>query len=416
MPQILITLLLFGITVFCEAQVKYTPLPANLDGSMMPYDFSQTTQASFLPDSLTPVYASYVARHGSRYLSGPGKIAPVIEALQAGRNLGTLSEKGDAFFTYIENIRKANEGHWGDLSPVGYEEEAKLARRLYAIVSPLHDNNSRVNAVSSYVPRCVMTMYLLTGGVIRENDGLMTSTDEGHQYDRLVCCFTADSLFSLYRKHGDWKPIYDEFVEKNISINPARSLFVDTKLTDSELRKLTMDIYEVLKANRASGLPAPTTEWMSVEEYSSCWRASNLQHYLRNNITPVSDLALQATTPLFDAIIGNIDRAVQMNVPQPVLEGYFGHAETLLPLLSAMKLPGCYEMNEDYERLDKQWKVQNITPLGANLLILISRGPSGRHYASLQLNGRTIRPIPGKPDIVTWTELRDFWKTCLDNN
>lgn len=390
------------------AQEKYIPLPPHLDGSMMPFDFSACTRAN-IPDSLTPVYASYVARHGSRFLSSPYKLEPVIKALQQGRKKGTLSDTGEAFFNLINRIRKANEGNWGDLSPIGYNEERMLALRLFGILSPLKQYGSRVNAVSSYVPRCVMTMYVLTNGLIRENDGLMTLTDEGHQFDSLVCCFTADTEFAMFRKDGPWKHIYDKYAAEYLSIEPARRLFTRTDLSDSELRQLTFDMYEVLKANRATGLPAPTTQWMSVLEYEGCWKASNLMHYLRNTVNPVSSLAAAATAPLLRQIISNIDRAVQINNPQPALDGYFGHAETLLPLLSLMKLPGCYDMSGDYGILDKIWKIQDITPLAANLLILVSRAQSGKHYVSLQLNGRSLRPLPGKPDFVAWDDLRGYW-------
>lgn len=395
-----------------NAADKYVPLPPHLDGSMMPFDFESCTSV-YIPDSLQPVYAAYVARHGSRYLSSPKKLQPVADALQQGRISGTLSEKGEEFLKLINEIRKANEGNWGDLSPVGYREERMLADRLFRIVTPLRSGSRSMHAISSYMPRCVMTMYLLTNGIIRNNDDLMTMTDEGHQYDWLVCGFMADKEFDRFRKDGDWKPIYDGFVLKNVSPMPARSLFTSTAMSDRELRTLTMDIYEVLKANRAAGLPAPTTQWMSVNEYEGCWKASNLQHYLRNTITPVSTLAASASAPLLEKIIADVDRAVEATGPEPVLNAYFGHAETLLPLLSLMRVPGCYDNSMDYDRLDNVWKIQNITPLAANLLILVSRGPSGSVYVSLQLNGRGVRPMPGYADWAPWTALRDYWLNCI---
>lgn len=409
---IFLLVLLTGFMPRLHAQEKYVPLPPHLDGSMMPFDFSTLTR-QYMPDSLQVVYASYVARHGARYLSSPRKLQPVMDVLLDARKKGTLSDKGEAFYQLMKEVKKANEGNWGDLSPIGYKEERLLADRLYDIVTPLKQGASRVNALSSYMPRCVMTMYLTCNGVIRHNDSLMVMTDEGHQYDRLVCCFMADEDFARFRNDGDWRGIYDDFVERNVSIQPARSLFSTTVMPDKELRKLTMDMYEVLKSNRAAGLPAPTTRWMSVQEYENCWEASNLQHYLRNTITPISSAAAQATMPLLEDIISKIDRAVRMYNPQPALDGYFGHAETLLPLLSLIKVPGCFELPLEYGKLDNSWKIQNITPLGANLLILVSRGPSGRHYVSMQLNGRGVRPMPGRPEYVAWDELREYWQNLM---
>ena len=410
----LVYLLLAALTAPVIAQ-EYAPLPPRLDGSMMPIDFSTFTQPPYLPDSLRPVYSCYVARHGARYLSGPQKLKPVVDALQAARNAGTLSDEGDAFFTLIDHIREANNGNWGDLSPLGYKEERRLGERLFDILTPLGGNNPEVTAVSSYVPRCVMTMYLLTNSLLRCNDRITVSTDEGRRFDRLLCCFSADSAYADYRKNGNWKPVYERFVKNNVSPAPARRLFTSTDLSEYELQVLTLDIYEVLKANRAADLTPPSTRWMSEQEYYNCWRASNLQHYLRNNITLLSDLAGRATLPLLDELITKIDHAADMDYPNPVLDTYFGHAETLLPLLSLMQLPGCYMLTDNFDTLEREWKIEEITPLGGNLMILLSRGPSGLTYVSLQLNGRDIRPIKGKPDIVAWSDLREFWLKCAES-
>lgn len=394
---------------------KFTPMPPRLDGSMMPIDFDSFTRSPWLPDSLVPVYGAYVARHGARYLSSYHKLMPVVEQLQKARNTHTLSESGDRFFSLIDHIIKVNEGHWGDLSDIGYMEERELGKRIFNILTPLQEKGSRVHAISSYMSRCVMTMYLFTNTLVSCNDNITVATDEGHQFDSLMCCFMADSTFARYRKSGEWKDVYDKFLNGNVSPEPARRLFKTTDLSDHQLRQLTFDIYEVLKANRAYGLPAPTTRWMTEEEYYNCWRASNLQHYLRNSITKISDIAGQASLPLLNELISKIDRAVNENSPQPSMNAYFGHAETLLPLVALMRLPGCYTLTEDYEELERSWKIENIAPLGANLLILVSRSPSGRHYVSLMLNGRSVRPIPGRPDFVNWNELKQFWLQTLSN-
>ena len=405
------------ITIICLPATgagRHLPLPPALDGSMMPFDFATCTQTPYLPDSLRPVYASYIARHGARYLSGPKKMETVIKALEAGRNTGSLSDTGEAFLLLVEKIRDANRGNWGDLSPIGIDEERRLATRLFGTLTPLSRRGTELRAISSYVPRAVMTMYQFSNQLIRLNDYISVSTDEGHQFSPLVCCFSADTAYAPYRRDGDWKAVYDDFVERTVSPAPARRLFTSTPLSEHKLRSLTLDMYEVLKANRAAGLPAPTTEWMSVDEYARCWRASNLQHYLRNNVTPLSTQAASASEPLLRDIIARTDSAISMPVPTPAFNGWFGHAETLLPLFSLMNLPGCFALPLDYDNLDKTWKIEDITPLGANLLILIARAPSGEHYAAVQLNGRTVRPMQGHPDIVKWSDLREYWLSLAE--
>lgn len=408
-----LTLLVLVAPTAIRAGGTYTPLPPALDGSMMPFDFSACTQTPYLPDSLRPVYAAYVARHGARYLSGPSKMKPVMKELIKGRNSGTLSATGEAFLTLMEKVEEANTDNWGDLSPIGISEERRLGRRIFETLPQLAQPGSPIHAVSSHIPRVVMTMYQFSNQIIRLNDDVTVLTDEGTQFSPLVCCFIADKEYAEYRKNGDWKPVYDDFVDRNVPVGPAERLFTVTGLSDRKLRELTLDMYEVLKGNRAAGLPAPTTQWMSVSEYHACWRASNLQHYLRNSITPLSDIAGKATSPLLRQIIADIDRGVAAETASPVMNAYFGHAETLLPLLSLIRVPACNDLRLDYDRLDDCWKIQELTPLGANLLILLAEGPSGEKYAMIQLNGRTIRPVRGHGDIVSWPMLRAYWQNLM---
>lgn len=392
-----------------SADDRYTPLPPELDGSMMPYDFSACGPAPQLPDSLRPVYVAYVARHGARYLSGPKKMEKVLKTLRKAREENALSDTGISFLDLMEQVEKANEDNWGDLSAIGVAEERELGRRMHSVLPALSGDGTAVSCISSYVPRVVMTMYQLTAELVRLNDRITVATDEGHQFSPLVCCFSTDTAYAGYRKSGDWKEVYDRFVKQHVSGEPARRLFTKTDLSDHKLRSLTLDMYEVLKGNRAASLPAPTTQWMSVEEYRACWEASNLQHYLRNTVTPLSSLAAQASTPLLLDVIDNAENALADG--KPAVNGYFGHAETLMPLFSLMRLPGCFALPLDYDNLDKEWQVQDVTPLGANLLILISRAPSGTEYATVQHNGRTVCPIKDRPETIPWRELRDYWFT-----
>lgn len=411
----------------------FRPLPPNLDGSMMPYDFRECTPPPSFPDSLRPVAASYVARHGARYLSGPKKTYAVMHALVKARNSGTLSPRGEEFLKLMELVVSTNSGHWGDLSAVGVDEEVRLGERMAKAVPDLALPSARVNAVSSHVPRVVMTMYQFCHTIAQANNLVSTRTDESPALDPLLCCFVADSAYADYRKNGNWKVVYDRFVDSHISTEPARRLFSTSDLSDKKLRKLTIDMYEILKGNRAYGLPAPTTQWMSEQEYRACWQADNLRHYLRNSVTPLSDLAAKATAPLLRRIILDADSTIRRRadgLPYNTLNAYFGHCETLLPLLSLMGIPtmsispsqpssssvSSYpksSFDEYLEHLDNYWKIEELSPLGANLAIIFAEAPSGDYYVALQLNGRTIRPLRGYPDILPWSVLRDHWLSLL---
>lgn len=407
-------LILSALALFLPARAdQFAPLPPELDGSMMPIDFSLCDNAPIIPDSLTPVYAAYVSRHGARFLTGPAKVELLDSTLSKAEVAGNLSDTGADFLRLLRLIIDTNKGNWGELSPIGVYEQKMMGYRVANLFPPIAGKKAKTHSISSYISRCVMTMYEFNAELNRRSRGLEAATDEGRQFSPWVRCFSTDTAYADYRKHGDWHEVYNDFCRRCVPTAPARRLFSHTDLDDAQLRKLSMAMYQVLKSNRAVSLPAPTTQWMSISEYRACWEADNLNHYLRNNITPLSSLAAKATAPLALEIIRAIDAGLSSDSPDPIFNGYFGHAETLLPLFSLLQIPGCYAMPLDYDDLDLTWKVQDIVPLGANLLIIATKSPSGQSYITLQLNGRTLSPLPSNPlspSVATpWPLLKSHW-------
>ncbi len=406
-------LLILSISVFLGLSVKGAEdsghaLPSVYCGSMMPYDFSQCDAGVAWGDSLKPVYLCYVARHGARYLSSPKKIEEISTALQRAENEGTLTNDGERFLAEVREISRHTDGRWGLLSEVGIAEEKKLGADMAAMLPALF-RKGRMESKSTYVPRVIMTMYQFLHSLEIPNTRLELYTSSGRQNDSLLRCFVADTAYAGYRENGAWKPVYEEFLKKHVSGAPALRLFKNGDRIDKrQLRHLTMSMYGMLQANLAAGLPSATSEFMTDDEFRGCWLASNVLHYLRNNVNPVSDLAAQATSPLLKRIIEDIDAAVEGDGALKA-NGYFGHAETLLPLLSLMKLPGCHAMTKDYANLHKEWRIQDITPLGANVAIVLLRSESGEAYVSVRLNGRNVAAVPGRGAVVRWKELKDYW-------
>ncbi len=101
-----------------------------------------------------------------------------------------------------------------------------------------------------------------------------------------------------------------------------------------------MSMYGLLQANLASGLPAVTTEFMSEREYRSCWLASNVLHYLRNNINPLSGLAGRATEPLLRQIISDADSAFVILRRNQGARIFWTCRDSSPSFLTLMRLPG----------------------------------------------------------------------------
>lgn len=406
----LLPLLLLLLSFPMLAGERHT-LPADLDGSMMPYDFSAVDSLPVIPAGYEPVHISYVARHGARFLSSRKKVEKIEKELKKAEKEGALSAKGHAMLQAIAEIEDSTAGRWGLLSPVGIEEEKRLGKEM-ADMFPSLLEKGRMTTVSTFVPRVVMTMYEFNHAVERRHTGLEIYTSSGHQNDFLLYFFDAFAGYRDFRNDGAWEKIYDDYVERHVSAEPARRLFASTALSEKKLRDLTMEMYGALQGDRAAGFAPKSGDFFTEEEYRECWCASNLKHYLRNTPNRLDASCAPATAMLIHRIISDADAALTANASASsatVFSGYFGHAETLLPLLSVMNIPGCWIPLTSYDNLESKWKLNEITPLGANLALIFLRSPSGDIYVSLRHNGRNTEAYPGAGEIIKWDALKAYW-------
>lgn len=410
-------------------------LPMQYAGTMMPYDFSGVQTHPVWADSLKPVYLAHIARHGARYITSEKKLDNLRKEIAKSNSVDGLTPLGKRFEVLLDSVAARSRGQWGLLSAVGIAEEMKIANNLTTLLPDLL-KTARVNAISTYVPRVVMTMYQFCHQLTRSSSHVEITASEGRQYSRLLRCFSADSLYDAYRNDGDWQVIYDRHLLSDISSAPAeRILGKNSGLDDKRLKEFTMDIYDILQSLAAFGMDPASDEYMTASEYRECWMLDNFHHYLRNTITLWNDLAAQATAPLLDKIITDADKSLCLlaegNSPMSPRSNtvastdentrisanlYFGHAETLMPLLSLMDVDGCHPQADDPASLAEQWRDSEIVPLGAHLDMILLQAPSGKIMVALQLNGKFLPPMPhqSKALVADWDIYRRFLLSRLD--
>lgn len=388
-------------------------------GPMLPYDFSLCDKNVAWADSLQPVFVSYTARHGARYLTTFKKFKAAAVAVEKAEKAGMLTEQGKRVLGYSDMIRKYTDGKWGLLSQEGVREEELLGADMAGMFPKLF-KKGKVESISTAVPRVVMTMYQCMHSLEIPNQNLEMYANSGKQYDSILRGFSYYKPYSDFRESGSWKPIEKQFAEKYVSTAPALKLFKKGFIKDNaELRDITMALYSMIQGSAACGYEIDRKALLTDKEYYGCWVYVNLRHYFMNSLNPLSSAAGTATLPLLTKIISDMDNASAESIgdklPEVRMKGNFGHAETLLPLLSLMQLPGCYYMSDDYEALAKHWIVQDITPLAANLMVVLLRAPSGEMYASVRLNGKNIEALPNGGLTVKWSELKRHWLQLADS-
>lgn len=242
-----------------KMQNESSAFPMQLNGTMMPFDFSGCYTVVPWGNDMRPVFVGYVARHGARYLSSEKKVKTLKDELLKADSEGYITPRGVEFLRLLERVDSVTAGDWGALNPIGMAEEQELGRQI-ALTAPELLDNGKVNAVSSYVPRVVMTMYEVCHQLARHSSHLEITASEGRQFSPMLRFCSTDSAYMDYLDHGSWIPAYDSFVNSHISEQPAQSLF-SVAMDAEKMKKLTLDMYGVLQSLPAAALVWQPEKW-----------------------------------------------------------------------------------------------------------------------------------------------------------
>lgn len=384
------------------------PFPMELNGTMMAYDFNDSDTIVPWTKEMQPVFINYMARHGARYLSSEKKIVHLRNELTKAAEENNLTRAGEEFLSVIQMTDSVTAGNWGALNIVGIEEEQRLGKEMYAIAPELM-KYGRVEARATYVPRVVMTMYELCHQLAKSSSDIQILTMEGKEFNPLLRYFKVDSAYANYIEDGAWKKSFEEYSLKTIPTQPSAKLFKAAP-EEKSLQKMTSEMYGVLQSLPAADLTAPVEKWFTETEYMDCWKVDNLQHYYQRSVSEFSNIPARSAAPLLKDIITAADDAISgKSTLSASLR--FGHAETVIPLFALMHLPGCYAPDCPAEKVAEQWKDWEVSPLGANLMIVLLRDSKGENFTALRLNGKWISTEDQK--IVSWNKLKGLWQEYM---
>lgn len=383
------------------------------EGSLMPYP-SEINPAVF-PDTLTPVFINYVGRHGARYPASAAHSLKLRQALDRADSLGTITPIGRQLRKLNENIIARANGNWGALDSLGMAEQRAIATRMFYNFGEIFVNNASVMAMSSFSPRAMMSMYCFLHQLDRMDNRINVTTTSGRLNDKLLRPFDVDAAYLDFRKERLWEPPYDEYFTQFCPTSAIRRALGERyPFSDNdEERELALTEYYVIAGCSAMSLNAGASTFFSREEYNRLWSCFNLRQYLQRTATTLSTAPADIALDLLQDIIDTTDNYVS-GADRTVAHLRFGHAETLLPLLSLMRLKGCYYMTNYFDTVALHWKDFNIVPMSANLQMILFKSHTGKYYLRVDLNETPVPLIPNNPVIyLPWSEARRFLTALL---
>ncbi len=386
---------------------------AECQGSAMPYPDDRT--AAEYPDSLTPVMINHVGRHGARFPSSARYTVALMRALQRADSLGTITPLGRQLRQLCTRVSEDAKGHWGALDSLGMAEQRAIASRMYKGFPGLFGEGSRVEAVASYAPRCIMSMYEFTHQLARMNNRIEIATTSGRQNSPLLRFFDENSDYRSYIDSGDWRKVYDDYLDQTCPVAPIeRALGAGYPFEPGEKQDMALNEYKVISGCAAMGIDAGWKRFFTLEEYNDLWACSNLHHYLTYSASTLSTAPSEMAYTLLQNLIETTDLFLMDGGKFPGVILRFGHAETLMPLLALMHIPGCYYMTNYFDTVRLHWRDFFSVPMAANLRLVLFKSESGRYYLRTDLNEQPVPLIPGRSTVyVPWETAREYLNRCI---
>lgn len=338
------------------------------------------------PDGFHPFYISHFARHGSRWLPDDRRYEAVCQQFA---DTTVLTPLGMDVRRRLHEIYEDAKGRGGDLTAIGAIQHRKMAQRMVENYPEVFAHSARIEARSSVVGRCVMSMnaFLLRLAQMRPT---LRITAEANRRHMDYIAYTSDEEKRL-----------EDSVQNQWTMNPARlvaSLFSDTSVVNQP-RQLALELHTIASDMQDTGLGVSLYDIFTEQEMRQIYDMNNQRMQLCNGINSANNnIPERCAMSLWQNIVASADSAIERGEPAATLR--FGHDTSLYRLLSLL---GLYK---DERRMDV------IIPMGANLQLVFYRNNEGDVLVKFMHNEHEMMlPMPSTTaPYYRWTDVKSCYE------
>ena len=418
MKKALLSILAVLLTLLCASaqDAKNPELEALLRENIFrtgvntnPYEYLPQAETP-VPAGYKPFYISHYGRHGSRSDWEGDIYDAVLEKYREAHEAGILSPDGERAFKEVSEIIALHNHMDGRLTPRGAREHRQIAGRMYAKYRKVFKHR-KVRAVSSTVPRCLVSMAAFTGELLARNKRQDISWDTGNEFMKFCSSNDPEDVY---------KEAYELIYAHADAHAPDTAQFLSRIFTDpAKCSEVLGSSGEIIDGTFAIAAIAGAFDYDDFllnlfTEDDRYWYAQNVSMnlYLRqcNSIefgdrrmaVPESDAFAREIVEKADEAIARGDIAADLR---------FGHDYQLLAACSRIGIKGIAERMDAKQCLD--WPGYLYSPFAGNLQIIFYRNRKGDVLVKFYINERetSLITLPGGP-YYKWEDVKEAFKTC----
>lgn len=381
------------------------------------------------PKGYKPFYISHYGRHGSRHLIGMGDYDRAFNTLNKAKENGKLTATGLETLKKVAMIREDARGRDGELTQRGAEQHKAIAKRMYERFPEVFKGDVTVDAKSTVVIRCILSMENALQQLLTMNPNLKVKHDASY-HDMYYMNFDDKRLGELKRQGTRSKEFRDFAKGLNHSERLMKVLFNDQQyVKDSVNAGQTMDLLLKLARNIQSTELRHEISMMELfteDEIYDMWKENNARWYVEYGSSPLSGGKQPFSQRfLLKKMIEEADSCMMYDRPGATLR--YGHEVCVMPLVCLLDLNNYGAQYDDLSQLEKNgWYNYRIFPMGCNVQFIFYR-PAKPAKASRELHGDVIFKVllneeeatlpltPFEGNYYKWSDFRSHYLEKLNS-
>ncbi len=385
-----------------------------------PYPSNALPTLTSTPEGYTPFHMEHYGRHGSRWHIGKNAYNKPVELLLPAERNDKLTPRGKELLAQLRKIQSDAQGRDGELTQVGADQHRGIAKRMYSNFPEIFADSARVDARSSVVIRCILSMDNELQELYAANPSLRITSDASEK-DMVYIAEEAlagidTAYFNAYKNYR--KEVLSDFH----SNHPDSYEFLKVIVNDEQFVKDSLNTSSLLHylfniaANAQShyDMPAPY-DIFTEEEITNRWLYNNARWFLSDGNTRYNGTLEPFTQQnLLRNFIESADTAINNGGNGANLR--FGHEVIVLPFTALLELDDFGKEINDLEEVASQWKNSDVFPMGCNIQMIFYRPENEEATADnvlvkVLLNEKECRlPVAtDKAPYYKWSHLRQYY-------
>lgn len=361
------------------------------------------------PEGYTPFHIEHYGRHGSRWLTSEKQYLQPIETLHKANKYGYLTEQGKDALRRLEIIQLAAHKREGELSELGAEQHRGIARRMYHNFPEVFADSATINARSTVVIRCILSMENECQELKALNPKLRISHDASNA-DMYYMNFYDD----FYKVQHDSARAYF----KRLTANDINHIsFINRLISNKQFAKDSVDapstiehIFDIASNMQSHNFDFDLYDLFTLNELYALWNRWNKFWYIGyGNSAEYGHIHPYIQRNLLYNIIESADNAIKSNKNSANLR--FGHEVCVLPLAVLMELGDCNKRVSSLDNLANEWRAHDIFPMACNIQMIFYRNKDNQILVKVLLNEEEVQ-LPIKSNIhpyYDWSNLRSYY-------